>query len=183
MSHAESNTKSSISVSVHGPVVAGSDTGGCSYYSSSHLSDDKFDSITDIETRSFHDAGDMRGETECGRSHVNSCLTETSEAPETMNFKGSQGSEMHRSSTSAQLDGSNDRRTTGIRIDRSGRTSLPSCQLSFGCESMLPGASCGRWTGSFGEGGTDPPEQAANPDELKELLSGIEMELEELPVL
>ena len=88
MSHAESNTKSSISVSVHGPAIVGSDKGGTSYYSSSHLSDDKFESITDIETRSFHDAGDMRGETEGRRLHVNSCHTETSEAPETMNVNG-----------------------------------------------------------------------------------------------
>ena len=35
MSHAEFNTKSSISVSVHGPAVAGSAKGGTSYYSSS----------------------------------------------------------------------------------------------------------------------------------------------------
>ena len=55
-SHGESNTKSSSSASVHGPVVAGSNKGGTSYYSSSRLSDDRFESITDIETMSFRDA-------------------------------------------------------------------------------------------------------------------------------
>ena len=125
--YAETNAGSSISVSVHGPVVAGPKKRGTAYDSSSHLSDDQFMSITDTETKRFQDAGDMRGETEGSCSNVNSYLTETNEAPEAMNSKGSQSSEMHRLSTSAQLDGSNDQRTIGIRIDGSGRASIPYC--------------------------------------------------------
>ena len=64
MSHAESNTTASISVPVHGPVVVGSDTGGTSSYSSAHLSDDRFERISNLDTRSFRDAGDMRSEAE-----------------------------------------------------------------------------------------------------------------------
>ena len=128
MSHTESNTTASISVPVHGPVVVGSDTGGTSYYSSAHLSDDRFESITDLETRSFRDAGDMRSEAEGNGLYVNTYLTETSAAPEPMSDKGLQGSDIHKSSTSAQPNGSNDQRTNGIRIDETGATSLPSCQ-------------------------------------------------------
>ena len=88
MSHAESNTTASISVPVHGPVVVGSDKGGSSCYSSSHLSDDRFESITDLETRSFRDAGDMRSEAEGNGLYVILYLTETSAVPEPMSDKG-----------------------------------------------------------------------------------------------
>ena len=116
---------SSGSASVHRPVAAGSSKSGTSYYSSAHLSDDKFMSITDIETRSFHDAGDMRSEAEGRRSDVNSYLTETSAAPETKNSRSSHGSEVHVSSSSARLDGSSDQRhVVQERMREWGRRSL-----------------------------------------------------------
>jgi len=84
--HRDANASTSSSVSVHRPEAAGP-IRGTTYYSSTYLSDDKFESITSIETKCFHDAGDMRGEVEGNCSYVNLYLTETSAASEDEDFQ------------------------------------------------------------------------------------------------
>ena len=168
--HVESNAESSISESVHGPVGAGTNC-GTTHDGSTHSSDNQLTSITDLETKRFRDAGDMRSEADGNCSNVNSYLMETSVAPEVKIFKGSQSIEIHRMSMSAQLDGSNDQRTHGIRIDGSGRAAIPYCQLSSSCGSQLSRAIGGGWTGSSSARGTGPPEQVVYLVEQDKLLS------------
>ena len=180
--HVEANAESSISESVHGPVGAGTNC-GTTHDGSTHSSDNQLMSITDLETKRFRDAGDMRSEADGNCSNVNSYLMETSVAPEVKIFKGSQSIEIHRMSTSAQLDGSNDQRTHGIRIDGSGRAAIPYCQLSSSCGSQPSRAIGGGWTGSSSARGIGPPEQGVYLVEQDKLLSDREMDTVELPRL